>query len=396
MWRALYKSINNANNIIGNIENVPASDGRDIVEGQARFIRALGYFYLVRWFGEVQIITMENQSEAGKIKQASVNEIYDLIVSDLKVAESLLPVSYNAISARPTIAAAKGLLSKVYLTMAGWPLKLGAEYYTLARDKAGEIIHGELSGNYSLEPVYADLWDANNKFSNSEFIFILHGVSTNRGVNASHHHLASRPPVDGGWGDWYSEERFLNAFPEGPRKDATFRLTFSNGTDWSQNNVPGGGPGQPFSAKYRNSGGSCGFNNVGCPEHGDGFFPILRYADILLIYAEAANLAAGAPTTEAYEAVNQVRRRAAGLDPNTPNAIVDLQGLSPADFDLAVLDERNWELAFEANRWFDLQRREMVEEVNSMYEGVSREDYLLPKPALQVSLSSGLTQNPGY
>ncbi len=397
MWKALYKSINNANNIIGNVDNVPGSEERDRVEGQARFVRALDYFYLTRWFGEIQLITFENQSNAGDVVQSEVSEIYDLIVSDLQMAEELLPVSFSETSVRPTQGAAKGLLSKVYLTMAGWPLNLGSQYYGLARDKAAELISGSLSGIYSLEADFADLWDGDNKFSNTEFIFIFHGISANGTTNASHHHIASRPPTDGGWGDWYSEERFLNAFPDGPRKDASFRLTFSNGTDWSVNNVPGGGPGQPFTAKYRNPGGDCGFDDVGCPEHGDGFFPVLRYADVLLIYAEAANQAEGGPAVGAYEALNQVRRRAAGLDPDIPDAGVDLSGLSFTEFDEAVLDERNWELAFEANRWFDLIRRELVEAVNGNFHvGVTRDDYLLPKPALQVSLSDGLTQNPGY
>ncbi len=394
MWVALYKSINNANNIIGNIQNIPSSPGRDFVEGQARFIRALCYFYLTRWFGEVQLITFDNQAAGGTVPQSAVSDVYALIVGDLKVAESILPPSVDEMPVLPIQGAAKALLAKVYLTMAGWPLNQGQAAYALARDKAAELLS---AGLFALEPDFATLWDGNRKLSNSEFIFILHGISANGTVNASHHHKASRPTVDGGWGDWYSEERFLNAFPEGPRKDASFRLTFSNGTQWFQNNVPGGGPGQPFAAKYRNPGGECGLETVGCSEHGDGFFPMLRYADVLLIYAEAANLAEGSPSPEAYEAVNKVRRRAAGLNVNTPDAGVDLSGLSAADFDQAVLDERNWELAFEANRWFDLVRRELVIAVNGdVYDQVTEEDYLLPKPALQVSLSTGLSQNKGY
>lgn len=397
MWNALYKSINNANNIIGNLENVPQTEARDQVEGQARFIRGMNYFFLTRWFGEVQLITFGNQSEAGDVEQSSIQEIYDFIVGDLLIAENLLPTTYEGIHARPTSGAAKAVLAKVYLTMAGWPLNQGQQAYALAKSKAAELITGVNAGNYSLEADFSRLWDGNNKFMNTEFIFILHGISANGSPNASHHHVASRPPVDGGWGDWYSEERFLNAFPAGPRKDASFRLTFSDGSDWSDNNVPGGGPGQPFTAKYRNPGGACGFDDVGCPEHGDGFFPIIRYADVLLIYAEAANQSDGAPSFEAYEAVNMVRRRAAGLSPNTPDVTVDLAGLSSQDFDRAVLNERNWELAFEANRWFDLVRRELVIEVNAgVHDGVTVEDYWLPKPALQVDLSSGLRQNIGY
>ena len=125
MWSALYKSINNANNIIGNLQNVEESENRNWVEGQARFMRSMCYFYLVRWFGEVQLITYSNQSIASDVKQASVQEIYEFIVDDLELAETLLPENFSETSSRPTLGAAKALLAKVYLTMAGWPLNMG-------------------------------------------------------------------------------------------------------------------------------------------------------------------------------------------------------------------------------------------------------------------------------
>ncbi len=122
----------------------------------------------------------------------------------------------------------------------------------------------------------------------------------------------------------------------------------------------------------------------------DGFYCLLRYADVLLIYAEAANKADGSPSKKAYDAINAVRERA-GLE--------GLAGLSPEAFDQAVLDERNWELAFECNRWFDMCRRHIVAEVVNKYFPdvvVSENNYLLPKPADQLSIMLGVTQNPGY
>ena len=283
--------------------------------------------------------------------------------------------------------------------MGGWPLE-DASYYNLAKDKAADLISGSLSGTYQLESDFAELWKADNKFSNQEFIFILQGISSAGAAHASHFHIASRPIADNGWGDFYTEERFLNAFPEGPRKEASFELNFTNGTAWNENNVPGGGPGHPFIAKYRNAGNPCVREVPGneCNLEGDGFFPALRYADILLIYAEAVNHTEGSPSITAIESINQVRRRAAGLDVFTPNTEVDLpNGISFSAFDEAVLAERNWELAFECNRWFDLVRRKMVVAVNSdIHSGVSEMDRLLPKPALQVELSEGLQQNDGY
>src|SRR5690606_29476917 len=83
-------------------------------------------------------------------------------------------------------------------------------------------------------------------------------------------------------------------------------------------------------------------------------FPIIRYADVLLIYAEAANMAENGPSAAAYEAINKVRRRAFNLPVDTPDPSVDLSGLTKEEFDAAVIQERNWELCFENDRWFDL------------------------------------------
>ena len=128
---------------------------------------------------------------------------------------------------------------------------------------------------------------------------------------------------------------------------------------------------------------------------GDGFVPITRYAEVLLIYAEAANMAEGGPSAEALEAINKVRRRAGGYDqsvyPDLPS------GMSKAAFDDAVIAERGWELAFEGKRWFDLVRREMVVEANKdLYPNVSENNRWLPKPGTEVDLIEGLNQNEGY
>ena len=271
------------NVIIGNLDQAEFSgEALDHIEGQARFMRAFCYFYLTRWFGEIQLITYENQSKANVVAQSSFREIYDFIVADLQIAEEKLPISY-ADKGRATRGGAGGLLAKVYLTMGGFPLE-DASYFALARDKAKEVIN---MGIYQLENDFADLWKADNKFSNTEFIFILQGISSAGTAHASHLHISSRPIADNGWGDFYSEERFLNTFPDGPRKDASFRLTFYDGSTWEENNVPGGGPGHPFIAKYRDAGGNCVIEAPGndCSLEGDGFYPALRYSDVLLIYA---------------------------------------------------------------------------------------------------------------
>ncbi len=388
-WKMYYSSLTNANAIISNIDNAKnvSQTVLDFAEGQARFIRAFNYFHLTRYFGEIPIVTFENQQNADKVGQSSVADIYDFIVNDLTIAEEKLKASYDE-KGFATKGAAKALLAKVYLTMATWPLE-DASYYALARDKAKEVME---MGEYNLEPDFKDLWLEANKLTNSEFIFTLYGNSSGTSY-ASHLHTATRPSVETGWSNTYSEERFFNVFPESYRKEISFHTVFNDGTNWKDVN-----PKQPFIAKYRDAGVvAATFDGDVIGFDGDGFYVLLRYADVLLIYAEAANMAEGGPSADALEAINKVRRRAMKLDSDTPDASVDLASMSQADFDDAVIAERNWELAFENNRWFDLVRKKMVVEVNKdTYSWVTENNRLFPKPSSEVSLTEGLEQNSGY
>lgn len=374
VWRQLYQSIANANAIIGNIKNAKNIPEKRLneLEGQAKFIRAFNFFYLVRWFGEVQITTFENQSDVENLPQSSVEEIYAVIISDLQDAEVKLPSTFSD-RGRPTKYAAKALMAKVYLTMAGWPLEDISKYEN-AKNKAKEVID---AGVFSLESNFGDLWKEENKMTNTEFIFAFYGSIAANGVSGSHMHVASRHwgNGEGGWGDFYSEARFFNVFPEGPRKEATFTSVFADGMSWEDAGV------QPHMAKYRDAGTTVGLN-------GEGFNVLLRYADVLLIFAEAANMADGGPSSVVYDAVNAVRNRA-----NLANLPT---GLSKLEFDRAVIAERNWELAFEMNRWFDLVRKKMVVEVNrDLHPNVTENNRLLPKPSAQL-IPGILEQNPGY
>lgn len=305
----------------------------------------------MRWFGEVPLLTEENQNNAAVEPQSTIAQIYGLIVSDLKSAELTLPISQEDPS-RPSRWAAKALLAKVYLAMAGYPLN-DTSCYALARDKAGEVITEEV---YALEKVYSQLWLWSNRKTNTEFIFALYASSDN-GIG-SYTHQAVRPTDHGenGWGDWTSDKRFLAAFPEGDgsRVSGTFYTRMIDGSSWENTNIA-----QPYVGKLRDAGPkSGGYSGIATANKADGFFCMLRYADVLLIYAEAANLAEGKPSKAAYQAINEVRKRA---------GLADLSDLTSAQFDKAVLEERNWELAFECNRWFDLCRRHILKETMQVY-----------------------------
>lgn len=395
-WALIYQSINAANNIIGNINNatISAADKAGF-DGQARYLRALGYFYLTRWFGEIPVITEANQGNALNVGQSSVAAVYAQIIGDLQKAESELPATYGD-KGRPTKGAASTLMAEAYLTMAGWPLK-DATKYAMARDEAKKVMD---MGTYALEPNYADLWKWSNRLSSREYIFMFFGSSSLSWMEGSHLHVSSRAGEEGGWDDMMSEARYFNAFPAGPRKDGTFHTTLitNSGTHipWQNSLI-----GQPYIEKFRDAGpvatpynSAIGTTTVASND-GDGFFPVSRYADVLLIYAEAANMAEGSPSATALDAINQVRRRAGG---NNQSVYADLaSGMSQTAFDAAVLREREWEFGFELKRWFDLVRKDQVVSANvAVYPSVDEHNQLMPKPQTEVDLIKGLKQNSGY
>lgn len=384
LWNNYYTGISTCNTMIKVINTSSLSSTLlDPVKGESHFLRAFNYFQLVRWFGEVPILTEENQDNASFEEQSSVEAVYNFIVEDLKIAETTLPERQENRS-KPDKYAAKALLSKVYLTMAGFPLNK-TENYVLARDKSKEVID---NSPYGLEPVFKNLWLFENRLTNNEFMFTIYASSTSG--PGSYLHRAIRPWDHGeeGWGDWQGDKRFLAQFPAGDnsRVEGTFYLTMMDGTPWQNTDYA-----QPYVGKYRDAGPrSGGYYGVPQSNIADGFFCMLRYADVLLIYAEAANQAENGPSASAYDAINKVRARA---------GLTKLSGLNKDQFDRAVIDERNWEFTFEINRWFDLCRKHILKEsIGSWYPQSTIDDhnYLLPKPYEQLSIMKGIKQNPGY
>lgn len=387
LWNNSYSSISACNTLIALVRDNTKIDPADLVpiEGEAHFLRALSYFNMVRWFGEIPILTEDNQTNAAEEPQSSIEAIYNQIVTDLTTAEQQLPIK-QADFGKPNKFAAKALLAKVYLAMAGFPLNK-TDYYAQAKNKANEVLtDGQSQCGYALESEFLNLWLFDNRYSSNEYIFVLYSSSNNG--TGGYVNRAVRPTVEGGWADWTSDKRFLYAFPkgDGTRVKGTFYLDFNDGSSWETADVA-----EPYCAKLRDGGPKAGgFYGNSVANLADGFYVLLRYADIKLVYAEAANMSEGGPSESAYQAINDVRKRA-GLQP--------LQGLSQSEFDKAVLDERNWEMAFECNRWFDLCRRHKVADVIATYYPdvtITDNNYLLPKPKDQLAIMLGVKQNPGY
>lgn len=391
-WQFYYKGIANANLSIAKIPGISmdATEAKKLM-GEAYFLRAFYYFNLVQMFGNIPIITapVDLQSEQLRPTQSTPEQVYNLIVEDLKLAEAAgLPMT--DVSGKVSTGAVKSLLAKVYLTMAGYPLQKGAAYYDLAAKKAEEVID---SKQFKLFGSYDDLHNPAKK-NIEENIFM---VQFKTQILPSNWQVAIIPynknisQYSDETGGIYATADFVKSYEANDlrAKEKQFFFTkFTNEADRSKEVDLGG----YFIYKH--------FDNVAqtSTANSDLNWPVIRYADVLLVYAEAAN-EVGGPSAKAYDAVNAIRTRA-----QLPN----LTGLSKDTFREAVWKERWYELCFENITWFDMVRLRKALNVKTKkfedYVGhkfsygptVTARELLFPLPTAEVRNNTNLNQNVGY
>ena len=391
-WVSSYRGIGNANLAIAKIPGISMDENlKKRYLGEAHFLRAHYYYNLVRIFGKIPLIDQPVDLTSTELypAPATEEEIYNLIVADLTTAEAAgLPVS--DVTGRVTQGAAKSLLSSVYLTMAGFPLQKGAEYYQKAADKAREVIQG---GQYSLFTSYDDLHRLATK-NRGENIFMVQFapnilpsnwqtsiIPYNQGISAYSDET----------GAIFANKEFVESYAPGDKraKEKQFYYrTYTLSSDRTQTVDLGGYYlYKHFDTDAHLSTTSSGLN-----------WPLLRYAEVLLTFAEAAN-EAGGPTPEAYAAVNAIRSRA---------ELPDLKDLSKEAFREAVWRERWYELSYENKTWFDMVRLRKAFNVSTKgfdnyvghqfsYGPVLKErELLFPIPTGEIRNNSKLVQNTGY
>lgn len=393
-WGNSYVVIMRANEIISRYEGANTSQQKkEEAAGQAHFIRAYNYFMLVRMYNKLPLYT-NNEDASNDIALSEPEEIYSLIVEDLKLAEEFLPDNWAGDSKKEgvgyTSGAAKSLLAYVYLSMTGYPLNDESKY-ALAAGKAKEIIENENKWGYRIIENFGDLysWEYNwyNKV-NDEVVLAFCYDGNWKSVPAS-------IPVEyGGHEIFMADINFYLNFPEGVRKEVTFVSDFpmEDGSTPDYTEIQAG---HPFYFKYWDS---------------DKFNPkkpwkplkfknarpqvALRHANNLLVYAEAQAMSSS-PDASAYEAINRVRNRA-GLPDLTP-------GLSKEAFRDSVVAERAWEFCggeFAMDPWYDLVRLERVEasiderhpDENPIVQKPTKEDYFMPYPDVDVNKNPNLTR----
>jgi starch-binding outer membrane protein, SusD/RagB family len=383
-WNMFYVAIRNANLVIQNAPSgtrITQAD-KDKYLAEAKFLRAYSYFNLVRDWASVPLRTEANMLQKD-LPKSSVAEIYDFIIADLLVAEAFLPDNQVDVG-RPTKWSAKTFLADVYLQLAR---------YGDAASKANEVIQ---SNKYSLIRVANKTDIQNNIFgptivtSPEEIFYFKYSRLANQGnylLFISNHPNTGLFNFGGAYaihGD-ATNPIYVNWNDNDLRKSLFDKINF------------GLGPNTLVSSKWvdRNAISTVGAGND---------YPVYRYADLLLIYAEAAARAEASVSAASLEALNKVRRRAYAFNPATPS-IVDFTAAnfsSSTAFVDSVIKERGYEFVYEGKRWLELKRTGKANQLILAAKGktIATKHLLWPIPLSEMNYNKALNpatdQNPGY
>lgn len=461
-WANLYNAIYSANDFIEALQQkIGTYDETNykkaaVYMAEARCLRALYYFEVVRWFGHVALITNTEQSRQhpSTFTQADPADVYKFIEADLQYAIDNLPYAIDDNirsdnSFHLSKGAALGLLTKVYATWAGYPVHDTSKWEDAA--KTAKILVE--SGKHHLLDDYEQLWKntCNGVWDEEESLIevsfyapTVTGVSANdpcgrigkwNGVQASGIRGVRNA------GNWRVIPTFLRDWKD-RESDKRWGLSFADykygkATDTGEDGVKivinsSGNIEDAIKDDAKDALKKSYIDNV-CPRKWDTEdyvnsanylidanlsninWYILRYADVLLLYAEALNEWKQGPTDDAYRAINMVRRRGFGFPVDTDNSKSDLSGMSYEEFQKAVRNERAYELAFEGHRRQDLVRwgiyyesiKQTAQDLVNWYSGgdgyyvcvdytKKNKNELLPIPQQEMDLCTQFNQNPGW
>ncbi len=391
MYAALYVGVFRANLVINRVPDIAMDDAlKTRLLGEAHFLRAFFYFKLVRAYGGVPLVTAEDPPR--QLERTSATDLYnEIIIPDLAFAADNLPEKSAYAEAdlgRATRGAAVGLLAKVYLFL---------NDYENTERLAREVIN---SGEYSLTPDFGDVYAATNVFG-PESMFEVGAISEefSDGGNQYAQTQGVRGVPGKGWGFGRPTYDLITSFEDGdPRLDAS--VVFIGDTIAGEVILGDGGTPDTIYAdaaktqiEQLETYNQKAFMPGDLPRVQFGHNRILlRYADVLLMAAEALN-ENGQPA-QALEYLNQVRARARG---GATDVLPDLTTTDPATLRQAIWNERRAELALEEHRFFDLVRTGQAATVLAPLGFKANKHELLPIPQGEIDISEGtLTQNPGY
>ncbi len=399
-WPRSYEIISAVNAALAGADLIEGSEEElNELRGEARFIRAFVYYHLVRIFGDVPYIDffVNDPASVKEISKTSVSEIYTKIKEDFAFAKQNLPDKQpNGTRVRPSKATAAAYLASVALTLGD---------YSAAATESKWVISNKATFDVELIADYQDLFDATKANGLKEHLLAVDFAAGLQGYgNEGTDWLAPitgiRGSDDRGWSVSVPSLAVYHSWDDRDyRKQVAFDdTTLVDGvpipyTDYQRVQRPHIAK---FMRFYGNSRGDGGLS--------DNNYPAMRYAEVLLIAAEAINETSG-PTDEAIGYVNLIRARArnwAGVQTDFPEDVI--AGVSKEDFRDIVIEERRLELSFEFKRWYDIKRLGIGDEVFKGVESLephsnfdSGKHYLLPIPQKEIDINPNLLpQNPGY
>jgi hypothetical protein len=416
-WIGWYTGVHNCNTVLERISGIDMDeDLKNRIYGEARFLRAYNHLMLVRLYGGIPLREESvKTADDAHAQRASVSEVYNLIVDDLKFAEKNLwtadmyPESERG---RATVEAAKSLLAITYMTMAGEPVNDDSKW-ELARDKALEVINnrggyplpdGELAANYG------DLFKPSleSKF-HKEHIFSLNHIRQNDlGTPLTTQYAVSSYYSGASWeGGYRYSQHFYDSFEDGDtRAKEGFHHVFYDSDEnqkfWPDTNdngiIPQWGEAPPEGAALADIlPAITKYDDPEAPTKKTAgvAIPVIRLAEVLLLHSEAENELNG-PTAEALKGINTVRARA-GLPP-AENVLVDPN--SKTAFRNLIIEERAREFFGENKRRFDLLRTgQFIEKMQAAGKIAEKKHLLFPIPLEEMNGNNKITkedQNPGY
>lgn len=387
-WTQHYAVIKTANLIIEGSEKFPGDKAKIATAlGNAHFWRAYSYYYLVRVFGKLPIITKTN-IEQFDAQPSEIEKVYELIVQDLKDAINELPTGYDKEPARlfgvdvwATKQAAQSTLAAIYMSMAGYPLNKGTEYYKLAAELAKDVITNNGTYGFILNPDWKEVYSMGNNY-NMETVLGINNDAKGWWDHDSQLSSCCRFEGlgDGGWGDAWGEIAFWKRYPEGPRKNAIYapKVTFqetitekigdkevkkdkiSKAVYWwelDNNGKPVVDAYHPMFTIFTVNADEKGnmlkqpYDYMGINYKGmvnDRRHNLIRYSEVLLWYAESAARAGLSDLTEAKKCLKLVRSRAVTDAENVTlgdGTTVKIDNMSAAQLAEACYIEHGWEVA---------------------------------------------------
>lgn len=381
------------------IEKIPGINAPGLSEAdktnmmaEARTLRALYYFFLVRMYGAVPKVTEIPKNLNLSIPRTAAKDIYDtVIIPDLLEAEkSTLP--WKDITGKVSMSAVKSILADVYLTYAGAAINGGKQYYAESAKRSLAVTQ---TGGFSLFPEYTDMLKPANK-NNGEFIFqVQYAASVPSNNPLTSLTIPNYSGISGysdEYGSVYPTPQFIASYAPGDKRVAEKQFFYTSYKSFKTNDI----------VKFKGNYIYKWFDSTAVVStlKSDLNFTLYRLADVELMYAEASNQAEGAPNGTAIQFVNDIRKRA---------KLAPIGALSSAAFEQEVWAQRYYELCFENKMWFDMIRtRKVHNDVTGNWDNFvghktvfgatfSEKQLLFPLPKQETDVNSSLLpNNPGF